>query len=126
VTVFEAVRKPWYVPPVRGYFMSAEHENAAIGAAVVASKEASAELAKLKIEAQGIGERLERLGQALQTCPENVVFDKESFDGAFTAFCVVDPRDLDSDRVRRLVGVYREQSLKKSKADELVANFKKA
>ena len=92
--------------------MNRKHEDGAAGAAGHVTAEAKTEHAKLSAEAAQLGDLFVRLGNALKNHPETAVFRGESFRGPFMPTVVIDPADLNFDRLRQLVTAIRNESLK--------------
>jgi predicted trehalose synthase len=57
-----------------GYFMSDEQQDAVIGRVLRELKEAKQKLARLRAEADRIGQALGRIGQTLVSNPQSLVF----------------------------------------------------
>lgn len=89
--------------------MSDSHRHAAIGEAFETKGRIAKNIKELRTEALNLGMRLESLGRALQTAPEEVVFDKQSFDGSVNARFTVLPSDLDTERLQALIDELRGQ-----------------
>lgn len=96
-------------PPVGGYFMTQEDQDAVIGRVVRERRDLQTKAGALEAEAQNIGMMFAQLGQMLRDYPERVVFESHPAPAELLGKVpVFKQADINSQKVLKLVDDLRE------------------
>jgi predicted trehalose synthase len=105
-------------PNTKGYFMTQEHQDAAIGYVVRERGEQQQKLAALKAEAHKIGTRLADIADTLAQHPQNLYFESLSHTVGFISVRPYDAAVLNPKRLAELTNDIRVTMEKLQSLDE--------